>query len=70
MYNFRVFHRSSKAGIFVLVVKPREAIKVHVSMYINMLDMVLSHYGHVLGQGYGAEKSSKAPVCCNGRTDS
>ena len=50
MYNFQVFHHSSEAGIFVLVVKPREAIKVHVSMYISMLDMVLSHCEHVLGR--------------------
>ena len=49
MYSFRAFHRSSKAGIFVLVVKPWEAIKVHVLMYISMLYMVLSHYEHVLG---------------------
>ena len=33
----------------VLVVRPWEVIKVHVSMYISVLDMVLSHYGHVLG---------------------
>ena len=33
------------------MVKPWEAIKVHVSMsmYITILDMVLSHYEHVLG---------------------
>ena len=49
MYNFRVFHRSSKARIFILVVKPWEAIKVNMLMYISMLDVVLSHYEHVLG---------------------
>ena len=49
MYNIRVFHCSSKVGMVVLVVKPWEAIKVHVSMYISILDMVLNHYEHVLG---------------------
>ena len=48
MYIFEFFACSSKAGMVVLVVKPREVIKVHVSMYISMLDMVLSHYEHVL----------------------
>ena len=49
MYNFRVFHRSSNVGIFVLVVKPGEVIKVHVSMYISMLGIGIESYGNVLG---------------------
>ena len=49
MYNFRVFHRSSKAGIFVLVVRPYEDIKVHVSMYISVLGIGIESYAHVLG---------------------
>ena len=49
MCNFRVIHRSSQAGIFVLVVKPWEVIKVHVSMYISMLGIGIKLYGHVLG---------------------
>ena len=49
MYNVQVFHCFSKAWISVLVIKPWEAIKFHVSMYISMLDMVLSHYEYILG---------------------
>ena len=48
MYNFRVFHRSSKAGMVVLVVRPWEVIKVHVSMYISMSGIGIDSYGHVL----------------------
>ena len=33
----------------VLVVKPWEVIKVHVSMYISMLGIGIESYGHVLG---------------------
>ena len=33
----------------VLVVKPWEVINVHVSMYMNVLDIVIESYGHVLG---------------------
>ena len=49
MYNFRVFHCSSKAGIFVLVAKPLEVIKIHVSMYVSMLGIGIESYGHGLG---------------------
>ena len=33
----------------VLVVRPWEVIKVHVSMNMNMLDINIESYGHVLG---------------------
>ena len=49
MYNFQAFHRSFKAEMVILVVKPWEVIKVYVSMYRSMLDIVSSHYEHVLG---------------------
>ena len=49
MYNIRVFYCSSKARIFVLVVRPSEVIKVHVLMYISVLGIVFESYGHVLG---------------------
>ena len=62
MYNFRVFHRFSKARMVVLVVKPWEVIKVHVSMCINMLDIVLSQYVHVLGPPRGFLSSEKNKI--------
>ena len=49
MYNFQVLHRSSKYGMVVLVLRPWEVIKVHVSMYISMLGIGIESYGHVLG---------------------
>ena len=49
MYNFRVFHRSSKAGMVALVVKPWEVITTQASIYMNMLGIVFESYGHVLG---------------------
>ena len=48
MYNFRVFRHSSKDGMVIQMDRPYEIIKVHISMYISMLDIVLSHYEHVL----------------------
>ena len=46
---FKFFTYCSKAGMVILVVKPWEAIKVHVSMDINVLDIRIESYGHVLG---------------------
>ena len=46
---FKFFTCSSKAGMVVLVAKPQEVIKVHVSMFMNVLDIGIESYGHVLG---------------------
>ena len=31
------------------MVRPLEVIKVHVSMYMNVLDIIIESYGHMLG---------------------
>ena len=59
MYDFRIFHRSSKARIFALVVKPWEVIKFHVSMYICVLGIGIESYGHVLGPPRVSSVSAK-----------
>ena len=46
---FEFFTYSSKAGMVVLMVKPWEVIKIRVSMYMNVLDISIESYGHVLG---------------------
>ena len=43
------FIHTSKVGVVVLVFKPKEVIRVYVSMYINMLGISIESYGHVLG---------------------
>ena len=45
---FEFFTTPPKLEFFVLVVKPWEVIKVHVSMYISMLGIGIESYKHIL----------------------
>ena len=46
---FEFFTCSFKAGMVFLVVRPWEVIKIYVSMYMNVLNIGIELYGHVLG---------------------
>ena len=43
---FEFFTPTSKVGVVVLVFKPKEVIRVYVSMYISMLGISIESYGH------------------------
>ena len=48
-YNSQVFHLLLQSKNGHLGGKPWVVIKVPVSMYMNVLDIIIESYGHVLG---------------------